>query len=318
MRIVLRADATESIGVGHIMRSLAIIDEFVNRGFECVLIGNVSTILWLHKVVLESKFSLILENESEYEYDSHDDVLIIDSYTLPIGHKFLQKEKWKATIAIVDSFSPMYSADLRIHIGLNSHDPLSDGIPILSGPSYIPIRKLPRTNSVLTSGIEILVSGGSNNPNSFVEHICHQLMKFDLAFNCYFSIPSFLTFSADERFHLIESRDTYLEKSANSEIIFCTAGYSSLEFVAYGKAIGISCAVPNQQSNYLQLVEKFFATPVSFYDNGLWKTNLENMKALLYSKETRDYLRKNTNNLIDLNGSKRVVDAILNMLHFGS
>jgi hypothetical protein len=126
-----------------------------------------------------------------------------------------------------------------------------------------------------------------------------------------------LTFSADERFHLIESRDTYLEKSANSEIIFCTAGYSSLEFVAYGKAIGISCAVPNQQSNYFQLVENFFATPVSFYDNGLWKTNLENMKALLYSKETRDYLRKNTKNLIDLNGSKRVVDAILNLLHSG-
>ena len=47
MRYVLRADASQSMGSGHVMRSSAIAEELIARGEDVVFVGQISEIPWL-------------------------------------------------------------------------------------------------------------------------------------------------------------------------------------------------------------------------------------------------------------------------------
>ena len=47
MRYVLRADASQTIGAGHVMRSSAIAEELIARGKEVLFIGKISNLPWV-------------------------------------------------------------------------------------------------------------------------------------------------------------------------------------------------------------------------------------------------------------------------------
>lgn len=61
MRIILRADASLSSGTGHIMRSLAIMEEFKAKEIALVFIGTIQDVNWLSSKVMDFGFTEILK-----------------------------------------------------------------------------------------------------------------------------------------------------------------------------------------------------------------------------------------------------------------
>ena len=79
MRYVLRADASQSIGTGHVMRSSAIGEELIERGEEVIFVGEFSEVPWLALRINNLGLSQILLKEGDYTSNPETDVLILDS-----------------------------------------------------------------------------------------------------------------------------------------------------------------------------------------------------------------------------------------------
>ncbi|WP_292794854.1 PseG/SpsG family protein [Microbacterium sp. UBA6633] len=87
MRCLIRADASEAIGTGHVMRCLTIAEELTARGHEVVLRGSVENVAWLEARIIEAGVTVesvppgtMSTRAADYEGI---EMMIIDSYTIP-------------------------------------------------------------------------------------------------------------------------------------------------------------------------------------------------------------------------------------------
>jgi spore coat polysaccharide biosynthesis predicted glycosyltransferase SpsG len=119
VRYVVRADASNLEGSGHVMRSSAIAKELIDRGLEVVFVGKTTELGWLAKRIKSLGFSAIYESESLFQSNPKIDVLILDTYVVPLSNKFIAKHNWAKVITVVDELTPEFAADLRIHPRIN-------------------------------------------------------------------------------------------------------------------------------------------------------------------------------------------------------
>ena len=106
MRFVFRADASMSIGAGHVMRSSAIAEEAISRGVPCLFVGKISELDWVRERIRGLGFIQVLENSSEFIPDENEDILIIDSYEIPTDDVFVQLRNWSKVVSIFDELTP--------------------------------------------------------------------------------------------------------------------------------------------------------------------------------------------------------------------
>ena len=317
MRFVFRADASPAIGSGHVMRSSAIAEEAIARGVPSVFIGTISELSWVSDHIHRLGFSDILVEASSFKSDSNKDILVLDSYAIPISDGFIQPPKWWGVVSIFDEATPQYQSDLRIHPGLTRDWEESPGIRTLSGPAYTPLRKSIRKfeSPESTKHLEIAVVGGGADNTQFVLAIARALLATRTNFhaNLFVRDRDILKLDLDRRFSIIPiGRD--LDEIANkASLVFTTASTTSLEFLARGAAVAIGCSVANQELYFKELINGNYAAPVGEFLNHNWNLDYEMINELIDSEVLRGALRANSAGLIDLNGAKRIVDEILKL-----
>ena len=136
----MRADSSLKIGSGHVMRLSAIAEELIMRGEIVVYIGQIAELPWLSRRIQTLGFSQILQSPNEYLPDPVSDVLILDSYTLPVDDEFIKPSNWRRVITISDELTPPYSASLVIHPAISEKWVPNKNVKFLAGPKYIPFR----------------------------------------------------------------------------------------------------------------------------------------------------------------------------------
>jgi spore coat polysaccharide biosynthesis predicted glycosyltransferase SpsG len=95
-------------------------------------------------------------------------------------------------------------------------------------------------------------------------------------------------------------------------LVFSTAGTTSLEIIARGLPTGIACAIQNQQGNYLTLHALGVAAQIGErLPDGTWRFSLETISRLVVDSHFRLNLISQSNELIDLKGSGRIVRKII-------
>ncbi len=316
MRFILRADASQTIGSGHVMRSSAIAEELLARGHEVIFIGALSDIPWLVMRIYDLGFSQILSSSSEFISNPATDVLILDSYIVPTDEKFVQQNNWKSVITIVDEVTPEYEADLMIHPGLSAEWIRAKSNKILSGPKYIPLRKSIRKNQgneIDGGNPEILIIGGGTDTFNFVGAVSGALMKIQENFHARIFTGNIGLIQQDSRFDSVPIGSELDECASTVDLVLTTASTTSLEFIAREVAVGIGCAVDNQEECYEALSSMGVAVPIGRRDKEGWQVNQSILAELVKSKELRRFLRQSCAGLIDLNGSARIVDEILKL-----
>lgn len=316
MRYVVRADASQTMGSGHVMRSLTIAEELIFRGESVVFVGKYSEIPWLTEHMNNLGFSQILDSPTGFKSNNKTDVLILDSYTIQVDDKFIQKNRWKNVISLADPITPGYLVDLKICPGISGELQKESNSKILAGPKYVPLRKSIRKNSIpfeQSTSLKILIVGGGTDAFNFVGSVCEILNGMEVDFLAYYFSKNPLETKLDSRFKWVPMGFQLDVLASSAELIFTTASTSCLEFLAREISVGIGCAVDNQRENYDSLVSAGVALPIGIFDRCKWDLDMGTITDLVYSHDLREGLRQRSKGLIDLNGARRIVDEILKL-----
>ena len=315
MRFVFRADASMTIGSGHVMRSSAIAEEAIARGIPSLFVGKISDLDWVSERIRGLGFIQVLENSSEFTPNKNEDILIIDSYEIPTDDVFVQLRNWYKVVSIFDELTPDYPSNLRIHPGLTKAWPKKFLGNLLSGPRFVPLRKSIKNSKQykLSTTLELLIVGGGADTYGFVPAVAKVLAELPYDFHANLFTNSFIGADLDERFSVSEV-GLNLDLVANAvDLVFTTASTTSLEFLARGSAVAIGCAIDNQELYYKELSDGNYAAPIGKFFKDSWALDTEMIKELVGSETLRRYLKANSVDLIDLSGAKRIVDEILKL-----
>ena len=316
MRYVQRADASQSIGSGHVMRSSAIAEDLIARGKHVVFIGKISDLPWLAFRINALGFTEIFSEAKDFNSNPEKDVLILDSYVLPVSESTIQPSKWRAVVTIVDDTTPTYHARLIIHPGLSTNWKSSDGTKVLAGPKYIPFRgSIQKTEESedKKSILRILVVGGGTDVFSFVGAVCHELKDLTDNFHARIFTNNSGLGNLDSRFTIVPIGSELDNYAMNADLVFTTASTTSLEFIAREVAVGIGCAVDNQEEYYESLSTFGVAAPIGRVVAGHWEIDHAKVFELVNSVHIRETLRRACAGLVDLGGAGRIVDEILKL-----
>jgi len=318
MRIVFRADASSVIGSGHVMRLSAIAEAATIRGYETIFIGEIRDLGWVKTYISNIGFNSLFETELEFTANSESDVLILDSYLIPIHSKFIQPENWLKVITIIDSQTPDYRSTLKIHPGLSKDWYLGSSHNFLYGKKYIPLRrsitKQKYENDSRDAGLlRVIITGGGSDPFDFSKSIAKEILRIPGNYKFIFISNDEAIEDLDERFSVTLIGGIKEEDFQSVDLAFTTASTSSLEFIAREIPCGIACAVDNQQI-YYQSIEKYgLAVCIGTrMKTDEWGFDVMAIAQLLNSSSTRERLKKKCFEYIDLNGASRIVDVIIN------
>jgi len=315
MRYVFRADASPSIGTGHVMRSSAIAEELISRGEEAIFIGLISELDWVATRINGLGFSLIFSMSTEFSPNKETDILILDSYTIDKDDSFINPLMWRNVIAIIDSATPEYECSLRIHPGLDSDWFRESDVPILYGPTYIPLRKaisLKKKREEETSGpLNIIISSGGTDNFGLVSILAKVLNETSLDFKASLFTNSQVPETLDYRFEVVEIGPEIDLRTQSADLVFTTASTSSLEFIASGLPVAIISVADNQETYYMKLGALGIAAQVGRRKNDdTWELSRSLIEELVSSSVLRRKLCSAATNFIDSNGASRIVDAI--------
>jgi spore coat polysaccharide biosynthesis predicted glycosyltransferase SpsG len=313
MRYVFRADASLQIGSGHVMRTSAIAEEVIARGLHTVFVGEVSGLPWVSERIQNLGFREITPDPRTFNMNSKTDVLILDSYTLELNNNFINMNSWYSVVTIVDDSTPQYPSNLIIKNDLIGNFSLESESKVLSGRTYFPLRKnieKPVPSIIENSELQILVVGGGTDIHGFAEEVCKILTEFQDNFEVRIFTNTELKFPITKNFRVSPIGPDLDKFASKCDLVFTTASTTAVEFIAREKAIGIVCAVSNQEQFYESLVNLGIAAPIGKFANGAWELSREKIYELIISKESRESLSLHCVVFIDLEGASRIVDEI--------
>ena len=317
MRFVIRADAFKRTGSGHITRSIAVAEQLLSRNLTVVFVGNTSELPWVHELIKLTNFSEIYQNEGDFISSNASDILIVDSYDIPVSSPFLNRNRWMKIIVLVDNFTPDYQGDLNIYLTLRSFDSSrrTSGLSI-GGPEYFPIRrslKLNRKPSALTQFPQILLTTGGNEIFRLMDQFINILANIDCKFSA--EILSNRSFqNLDSRFHVSRIDTNLHKKLMSADVVLSSAGVTSIEIAANQIYMGLYCAVENQRENYNQLVENGYAQGLGEFDRNDGLVNEKKVMAILSGLNEGKFFQANIDNRIGFDGSENIVNSILNLI----
>lgn len=316
MRLVFRVDASSSIGTGHVMRCSAIIEEAVARGINCVVVGQLGGLRWLEERLI-SIGALHYESEKSFQIAGGEDILVIDSYEIPVTHGFIQPKNWKTVISISDNATPDYLASLVIHPGIDQFRNTENAIRVLMGADFIPFRKSIKKSLRAKKGplCKIVIFAGGIDNFGFALNIAKVLKKISEFNEAVFfsSLQSEIT-SLDSRFVVHNFGPLLDVELEDAGLVFTTASTSSLEVIAREIPVGICFSVDNQISYFNALIKEGVAFGIGNLNPGKnWELNQRAIERLVTDSNLREQLSTNSSGFLDLMGSQRVVNEILKL-----
>ncbi|MEU7850872.1 spore coat protein [Micromonospora parva] len=144
VRVGLRCDAGPRRGVGHLVRCLALAEEFLARGADVTVFGTVERLDWATAELAARGIPLLPGPDSAAELVEaarrHElDVLVLDSYDLDPAGAGALRAAGVYTVAIVDGDSRGQVADLYLDQNFGAELP---GLPgrLLAGSGYALLR----------------------------------------------------------------------------------------------------------------------------------------------------------------------------------
>ena len=321
LRILFRCDSSDIIGTGHVTRSLALAEEFIEAGWQVDFCGNFARPIWLNKF-LESYYQIkFYPVGSEKIEKSKYDVVCFDHYNLSSEEFSEFSNLGTFKIWIVDEKSPQFDSDLYISTLPECYLPdFYRGKNQLFGLDYALIRKSIRSvvegfkfNSDNFSKIEtvaILTGGTENLP--LTELFINKISSINPSLNYLTNLEN--SNSMNSRFLLnvmnISKSPEFFLKLIGCDLIISPASVSSWEVVYSRIPLAVYGILENQTSTYKFLTESKLATGLGLTSNQL---NFEIMERNLI-----DFIINNESNrneeLIDGLGSSRILRYVLNRI----
>lgn len=308
----MRANASKSIGAGHVMRLCAIAEELVLRGHEVSLCADYIELDWVRNYLSGIDFHKVVIHDSglgEFETRSH--IVVADSYVKDFLTNSLLNYTWRKRVLVWDSFTPVVDSEIYFVPSLDKPPVLGKSTNVLSGPEFIPLRCGIRKRdwSFTNSPKKLFVIAGGSDPFNLIPYLHGVFSELNLNLSITFVGAAVSSTSKSIRFiDFSENIDLLLNEA---DLVIATASTSSYEILARGIPLAIVQAADNQASNYSKLIASKLAVGLGIrIKDSHWEIDRELLVDFISGFEQKFDSRNTIQPPLDLNGSSRIATAL--------
>lgn len=328
--LAIRADATREGGAGHVMRTLALAQEWISRGGKCIYLSYYLPALLKERLENEGcEVEMLLKDDASTLSAAVAELsarwLLVDHYQL--GQVFQQELQLpgKTRLAVVSDHGvkDFHAPNIVIHANLSTTADYATAPPtseILSGPDYILLRQeLISTDRSAPDeeAKKILITMGGSDPREAGFSIATALLDggFLNKRNCRVLLgPSYPTEGlahtlTHPHVELVQSPSSMAEQYQWADIAICSPSVTSLELAHAGVPMAVCLTADNQIQVAEALASKSAAALAGDF-RAEAKLQMDVLKNLLDDLETRRALALKAQTLVDGKGSARVCDRM--------
>ena len=322
MKVVIRADATETIGAGHVMRCWALAEELASRGAKISWQGRFD-VPWLRMALARSGWEVLTAagSGSDQAAAVAADMAVVDTYDLSHDYRLALMDRGIPVIAIVDdSVADLGPASLWINPGAKMSGPVASGDTFLNGPDFVLIRREVRDLQLMRE--RLMDSGSSLKGITFLlggtdfADLSRLVNAMSLHIDRSWRIgagPSRGDHScADARIHWTNGGSSLLQQAAKSLLAVSTAGVTSWELAHIGVPLALLQVADNQRGNYVWMTEQSWAWPLGIVDLEADMASLAKQLPHVFEAFSNGVLMGQPR--IDGLGAMRVADGIVRLL----
>ncbi|HWC23337.1 MAG TPA: hypothetical protein VG502_13645 [Flexivirga sp.] len=336
-RIALRCDATAAIGVGHVVRCVALGQELRARGFDVVLWGRIDGIDWLSELVADSGLGRLPAadrvSEQVHEADAAGFAgVVLDGYHLPVPLGDALRDAGHVVLALVDGdFGAAQAADVYVdqNLGAEPHRGGPAGSQCLTGPEFTLLRdsvrmhrRTPGPTSATGEIRSVLAVFGGTDPAGVAPRVIPALLATgaELDVSVVASNPvvadrlAALHLSSRQRLRVIPPQRELAALAATSDLTISASGTTVWELLAIGVPTAVVCAVDNQRLGYRALLAADVATGLGELPDLDPMQVTSVLRELLENPQRATDLAARGQLLIDGEGRCRVADALAALL----
>lgn len=286
--LLLRVDASPSMGVGHLSRCVALAKAARARGWDVTLCGTFTAGQWL------------LDDLPTVTAPIPADVTLVDHYDVAevTPHGLL--------VSMEDGPFGRRRADIVIDANLDPASRPDDGTPVvLRGPAYAPLRpEIRAARESRTSGSTpphvLVVMGGGVAPTAVASAV--EVLRAT-------GVPASVTaISATEvpNAEVIAPTPDLPSLLASADLVVSAAGVTLLELCCIGTPAALVQIADNQAAGYQAAVTRGLAAGLGTDP----REHVATLRALLLHPEQREALASKAMATVDGRGTERILDAI--------
>lgn len=332
MNVAFRVDASSNIGIGHLMRCLALSEELRRRGHACYFVskidsGELISEIEKNNIHFQINLNATLNEDAEklikYSNENNIDWITTDHYGIDASYIEEIKQNNFKVLSVDDTAKIHYYSDVVVNQNIGSEKlrySSEKHTKFLLGPKYAIIRDqlLKRGNKTEGNKVKkILIMLGGTDKDNFILKIIKAIKSFNKNIEFlvvvgplnphYDNIKKYVE-GEDLNIRLIKSPKNMAGIYSQSDIAI-NAGGSSCYELAY---FGIPNIIISIADNQLHIAENLDKRKVSMYlgEKENFKGNqLKNkLIELINNQSLRRNMSENGRKLVDGKGKIRIVD----------
>lgn len=329
-------DAGHEVGVGHVMRSLALAEELIVRGQRVAFFADLGDLPWVEAEVRRRGPRLLPRPPESGLMEglraAAPRCVVFDSYSTTSEFLRVARSHWR-TLAMIDGAAGQPEAHVVVDANLGAesvgHSPVD--ATLLAGVRYALIRddvlahrpaKPPSADLKDGEPPQLLVVVGGTDPQGVAPQLVALLARLRL--ECRLSVISSRT--EDELVGRAERRDGlaitvlppgthYPQMVLNSDLVISAAGSTTWELLTLGACAALIQVADNQALGYGAAVRQGLAAGLGsardLGDSAHFGRAAATVTSLLTEPLTRSLLRRRAWMGVDGQGRQRVADALL-------
>ncbi len=335
MRIIFRLDATKEIGIGHMMRCMALAEELVIRGEKCYFFSKITNNELLNQLkkrkIIVEKINKIntyreeLKNLIRFSKKKEIDWIITDNYEIDSECTQAIKNDGFKLLSIDDIAQAFYYSDIVVNQNINANNLKIEGAEhtkFLLGTKYVMLRdellkiEMKRYNDSVK---KILITlGGIDKDNLTLKIIKNineinaevKLIVVSGPYNTHYDDLKKFANNNSRKIDVISSPRSMLDIYLESDIAISAGGSSCYELAYFGIP-NIIITVADNQLNIAKALDKknvsiYLGKKEEFSSNRI----KENVLKLINDNSLRKNMAENGRKIVDGKGKKRIVDVV--------
>jgi len=324
LNIVFRVDATQKIGVGHLMRCISLSEELTKRKNVCYFLSKIDNNYLINKINEINIYKKISHNEEIFKFLNENDVdwIITDHYDIKSQYiKKIQKNGYNV-LSIDDTSQIHYYSDIVVNQNIGSEKLKFSSekyTEFLLGTKYVMLRDelLKRKEKIGKKDVKkiLITLGGSDNDNitlKILRSIENKQIEILLLIGCfnpfYNEIKNYA--KKNKNIKIIISPKNMADIYLGTDISISAGGSTCYELAYFG----IPNIIITLANNQLNIANELCKKNISFYagkkDNFNSKKLNYYIEELINNKSLYSKMKKFGIELIDGKGKKRIVNLM--------
>lgn len=285
MNVLLRADAGESQGTGHVMRCMTLAEALLARGHAVTIMGALGDVPWLTELIKNSGIRHTVCKANELDVDgiaaSGFDWVVVDSYLVP-SERVSSLNRSTPCLAIVDGDIRGIRADLYLDQNLgasldNGHE--LDG-RMLAGSSYALVRdavlgnRRDSTAAQIVGRPRVVAFMGGTDPDGAIVEVAKSIaaqqldIELDLVTTSLWAGRAESAVAGLAHARLIEPTEDLPTILGSADVIVSAAGTSAWDICTMARPAVLIALVANQQGSLAPIAQAGVALTIDATPGG--------------------------------------------------